>query len=72
MITDKRSVDKLLSLFNELLKILNENKNEDITYQISEIQYLLRFQKNANYFNMIILKKLLKKFVKAISGVSIK
>ena len=43
MITDKRSVDKLLSLFNELLKILNENKNEDITYQISEIQYLLRF-----------------------------
>lgn len=72
MITDKRSVDKLLSLFNELLKSLNENKNEDITYKISEIQYLLRFQKNANYFNMIILKKLLKKFVKAISGVSIK
>lgn len=41
MITYKRSVDKLLSLFNELLKILDENKTDDIQYQISEVKYII-------------------------------
>lgn len=41
MITNKNIIDKSLSLFNDLSKILDENKTDDIQYQISEVKYII-------------------------------
>ncbi|WP_217269641.1 hypothetical protein [Neobacillus endophyticus] len=48
-------IDKLEKLFRELNVILEENRNSDINYQISEVKYgikILSECKNNNYFNV--------------------